>query len=76
MHIIQFKIEDSYLQTLMTILKNLKLDIKDLVVTQENKSHQQSDTQKKLQQARGILRHRIPDPVSYQRKLRNEWERD
>ena len=76
MHIIQFKIEDSYLQTLMTILKNLKLDIKDLVVTQENKSHQQSDTQKKLQQARGILRHRIPDPVAYQRKLRNEWERE
>ncbi len=76
MRTIQFKIEDHYLQTILTILKNLKLEIKDLIVTKDNQPDVDTDVIQKLHEARGILRHRIKDPVAYQRKLRSEWERE
>lgn len=52
--------------------------VKDLTVTKNSKHDtpiSKSDEQIKLDQVKGILKNRIPDPIEYQRALRDEWER-
>jgi len=80
MKTIQFKVDDSYLNIVLTLLDNLKKDmVKELMIIKDSKmtNHNQSksDEQIKLDRVKGILKHRIADPEEYQRVLRGEWER-
>jgi hypothetical protein len=79
MQIVQFKVEDNYLNIVLTLLNNLKVDmVKELKVIKDNKTINKSlkrDEQIKLDQVKGILKNRINNPVEYQRALRDEWER-
>ena len=78
MQIVQFKVNDNYLDIVLTLLKNLKIDIiKELKVIKNNNETPHTskiDEQEKLDKVKGILRNRIVDPVEYQRALRDEWE--
>ena len=80
MKTIQFKVDDNYLNIVLTLLNNLKMDIvKELMVIKDNKvinNISKSDEQIKLDRVKGILKNRIPDPMEYQRALRDEWERE
>ena len=80
MQTIQFKVDDNYLNIVLTLLDNLKKDmIKELMVIKDNstvKSVSKTDEQMKLDRVKGILKNRISDPVAYQKRLRDEWERD
>jgi len=80
MKTIQFKVDDNYLNIVLTLLNNLKMDIvKELMVIKDNKvinNISKSDEQMKLDRVKGILKNRIPDPMEYQRALRDEWERE
>ena len=75
MQTIQLKVEDSSLGIVMTLIENLKKDIiKDdkIIHNSSNDNKTKSDKQKKLDQVKGILKNRIPDPMEYQRTLRDE----
>jgi len=80
MQTIQFKVDDNYLNIVLTLLDNLKMDIvKELMVIKDNKvinNISKSDEQMKLDRVKGILKNRITDPMEYQRALRDEWERE
>ena len=80
MQTIQFKVDDNYLNIILTLLDNLKLDIvKELKIIKDNKvvnNISKSDEQMKLDRVKGILKNRIADPMKYQRELRDEWERE
>ena len=80
MQTIQFKVDDNYLNVILTLLNNLKLDIvKELKIIKDNQVMDRvskSDEQIKLDQVKGILKNRIADPIEYQRALRDEWERE
>jgi len=80
MQTIQFKVDDNYLNIILTLLDNLKLDIvKELKIIKDNKVMDRvpkSNEQIKLDQVKGILKNRIADPMEYQRALRDEWERE
>ncbi len=80
MQTIQFKVSDNYLNIVLTLLNNLKMDIvKELKVIKDNSEIpkiSKTDEQLKLDQVKGILKNRISDPMEYQRGLRDEWERE
>jgi len=80
MQTIQFKVDDNYLNIVLTLLDNLKKDmVKELMVIKDNKvinNISKSDEQIKLDRVKGILKNRISDPMEYQRELRDEWERE
>lgn len=80
MQTIQFKVDDNYLNVILTLLDNLKIDmVKELKIIKDNKiidRVSKSDEQIKLDRVKGILKNRIADPVEYQRRLRDEWERE
>ena len=81
MQTIQFKVDDNYLNIVLTLLDNLKKDmVKELMVVKDNKvinnNISKSDEQMKLDRVKGILKNRIVDPMEYQRALRDEWERE
>jgi hypothetical protein len=80
MQTIQFKVDDNYLNIVLILLDNLKMDIvKELMVIKDNKvinNISKSDEQMKLDRVKGILKNRITDPMEYQRALRDEWERE
>ncbi len=80
MQTIQFKVSDNYLNIVLTLLNNLKMDIvKELKVFKDNSEItkiSKTDEQLKLDQVKGILKNKISDPVEYQRRLRDEWERE
>ena len=80
MQTIQFKVDDNYLNIVLTLLDNLKKDmVKELMVIKDNKvinNPSKSDEQMKLDRVKGILKNRIADPMEYQRALRDEWERE
>lgn len=75
MQTIQFKVDDNYVNVVLTLLDNLKQDmVKDLTVI--NNDLPKTDEQMKLDQVKGILKNKIVDPMEYQRTLRAEWERE
>ena len=80
MQTIQFKVDDNYLNIILTLLDNLKKDmVKELMVIKDNKvinNIPKTDEQIKLDRVKGILKNRIADPMEYQRTLRDEWERE
>jgi len=80
MQTIQFKVDDNYLNIVLTLLDNLKMDIvKELMVIKDNKvinNISKSDEQMKLDRVKGILKNKITNPMEYQRALRDEWERE
>ena len=80
MQTIQFKVDDNYLNIVLTLLDNLKKDmVKELMVIKDNKiinNISKSDEQVKLDRVKGILKNRIADPMEYQRILRDEWGRE
>ena len=78
MQTIQLQVDDSSLGIVLTLVKNLKRDIiKDIKVIDHNVTNPipNNDRQHKLDQAKGILKNRIADPMQYQRALRDEWDR-
>jgi len=76
MKTIQLKVNDSSLNIVMTLLDNLKKDmIQEIKIIKESRSPEEN-TQKKLEQVKGILKGRIPNPMEYQRILRDEWKRE
>lgn len=80
MQTIQFKVSDNYLNIVLTLLNNLKIDIiKELKIIKDNNEItkiSKTDEQIKLDQVKGILKNRISNPIEYQRELRAEWERE
>ena len=80
MQTIQFKVDDNYLNIVLTLLDNLKKDmVKELMVIKDNntiKRVSKTDEQMKLDRVKGILKNRISDPIAYQKTLRDEWERE
>ena len=77
MQTIQFKVDDNYLNIVLTLLNNLKRNIvKELTVIDDKKSISKTDEEIKLDAVKGILKNRIPNPMEYQRALRDEWERE
>ena len=81
MQTIQFKVNDNYLNIVLTLLDNLKKDmVKELMVIKDNKvintNISKLDKQIKLDRVKGILKNRIANPMEYQRTLRDEWERE
>ena len=80
MQTIQFKVEDNYIQTILTLLNSLKQDmVKELKVIKNSKitnDISKSEEQIKLDRVKGILKNRISNPMEYQRRLRDEWERE
>ncbi len=78
MQTIQFKVDDNYLNVVLTLLDNLKMGmVKELMVIKDNNAItkvSKTDEQIKLDRVKGILKNRISDPVEYQRALRDEWE--
>ena len=80
MQTVQFKVNDNYLNIVLTLLDNLKKDmVKELMVIKDNKNIKhisKSDEQMKLERVKGILKNRISDPMEYQKTLRDEWERE
>ncbi len=76
MQTIQLKVHDSSLDVVMTLLGSLKKDIvQEVKVFKPKNTIEKTDIEKKLSEAKGILKKRIPDPMEYQRTLRDEWER-
>ena len=76
MQTIQLKVHDSSLDVVMTLLGSLKKDIvQEVKVFKPKNTTEKTDIEKKLFEAKGILKNRIPDPMEYQRTLRNEWDR-
>ena len=79
MQTIQFKVNDNYLNIILTLLNNLKRDmVKELKVIKDNQptSISKTEEQIKLDEVKGILKNKIADPMEYQRRLRDEWERE
>jgi len=78
MKTIQFKVDDNYFNTVLTLLNSLKKDmVKELIVVKDSKVvDSKSDEQIKLDRVKGILKNKISNPMEYQRKLRDEWERE
>lgn len=81
MKTVQFKVNDNYLNIVLTLLDNLKKDmIKELMVVKDtkviNNGISKSDEQIKLDRVKGILKNRVSNPMEYQRALRDEWERE
>jgi len=79
MQTIQLKVDDNYLNIVLALLDNLKKDmVQEIVVIKDGKNMDKEvkrDVQLKLDQVKGILKDRISDPMEYQRRLRDEWER-
>ena len=76
MQTIQLKVDDGSLNVVMTLLGNLKKDmIQDIKIIKKSNTLT-SDTEKKLEQVKGILKNRIANPMEYQRTLRDEWDRE
>ena len=79
MQTIQLEVDDRFLDTILILLNNLKTGmVKELKVTDRQpdvSAVPHTDEDRKLHEARGILRNRIADPMAYQRSLRSEWER-
>ena len=78
MKTIQFKVDDNYFNTVLTLLNSLKKDmVQELIVVKDSKVVDiKSDEQIKLDRVKGILKNKISNPMEYQRKLRDEWERE
>jgi len=80
MQTIQLEVDDHAVDTILTLLKNMKAGmVKELKVLDKHSTNvtaaAHEDESQKLREAKGILRNRIADPVAYQRSLRSEWDR-
>ena len=77
MQTIQIKVNDNYVNTILSLLNNLKKDmIQELMVINNTKGSKESSERMILNEVKGIFKDEISDPVAYQRALRDEWERD
>ncbi|HIP28497.1 MAG TPA: hypothetical protein EYG82_04915 [Sulfurovum sp.] len=76
MQTIQLKVNDGSLNVVMTLLDNLKKDMIQEIKIIKKSNTLTSDTEKKLEQVKGILKNRIANPMEYQRTLRDEWDRE
>jgi len=77
MQTIQLEVDDNSVGIVLTLIENLKNDIiKDIkIINNGTQNNTESDTQKKLDQVKGILKNRIPndeklnqDPYFYERQ--------
>jgi hypothetical protein len=74
MQTICLKVNDNYLDTVLTLIDSLKIDmIKDIQVIPDTTSKDMlsSDESQVLDSVKGILQDRITDPIEYQRVLRS-----
>ena len=74
MKTIQFKVDDNYFNTVLTLLNSLKKDmVQELIVVKDSKIvDRKSDEQMKLDRVKGILKNIISNSMEYQRKLKDE----
>ncbi|MFK5977195.1 MAG: hypothetical protein QM493_11905 [Sulfurovum sp.] len=64
MQTIQFKVDDNYLNIVLTLLNNLKINIvKELTIIDDKKSISKTDEEIKLDAVKGILKNRIDNPI-------------
>ena len=71
---IVINIDENHYKYVLAMLKSFKSGIiKDLKIT--NDAPKSNNKEKILENAKGLLKNRISDPMEYQRKLREEWER-
>ena len=53
----------------------MKMRYEEWLLNKSMKKITKKDKQIKLNSVKGILKNRIPNPIEYQQKLRDEWER-
>ena len=74
MQTICLKVNDNYLDTVLTLIDSLNIDmIKDIQVIPDTTSKDMlsSDESQVLDSVKGILQDRIADPIEYPRVLRS-----
>jgi len=77
MQVIQFKVNDNYIQLILSMLQSLKGGIiEDLSVikngTKHNFNSEESDIFSKTS---GIISSHNIDPIEWQNSMRSEWDR-
>lgn len=66
-------IDEKNKKVLLTVLKNLKKGIiRDFTIIDNDKKKRKKRV---LDKTKGLLQGKIKDPIEYQRKLRQDWER-
>lgn len=77
MQTIQFKVNDEYIQIIVSLLKGMKRGItKDLsVVNDDNKKSLEKQEIDIFSKTSGILNSQNIDPIKWQNDMRDAWDR-
>ncbi len=74
MQTIQFKVDDSYLNIVMTLLSNLKKDIVKELRVEKDKTNTKINSEQELDFSEfKIEAFKNIDGLEYQKKIRDEW---
>jgi len=74
MKTIQLKVDDNYIDLVLSMLQNLKKDvIKEINIlsTKQNATKEEDDIFKKTS---GLMLHYDIDPIKWQNEIRSEWD--
>jgi len=74
MKTIQLKVDDNYIDLVLSMLQNLKKDvIKEINIlsTKQNATKEEDDIFKKTS---GLMSHYDIDPIKWQNEIRSEWD--
>ncbi len=77
MQVIQLKVNDNYLQLILSMLKSLKSGIiEDLSVIKNETKHTSNNVESDIfSKTSGILSSHNIDPIEWQNSMRSEWDR-
>jgi len=80
MQVIQFKVNENYIQLILSILRNLKKGIiEDLsIIKYDSKKLVKEDNQNDIDifaKTAGIISSQNIDPIKWQNDIRSEWDR-
>jgi len=77
MQTIQFKVNDEYIQIILSLLKGMKRGIiKDLsIVNDDNKKPLEKKEIDIFSKTAGVLSSKNIDPIKWQNDMRDEWDR-
>ena len=80
MQVIQFKVNENYIQLILSILQNLKKGIiEDLsIIKYDSKKSVKDDSQSDIDifaKTAGIISSQNIDPIKWQNDIRSEWDR-
>lgn len=76
MQTIQFKVNDEYMQIILSLLKGLKRGIiKDLSIVDDTTEQINKIEKDIFSKTSGVLRSQNIDPIVWQNEIRSEWDR-